>query len=157
MHILAAIPNSLPDGTKGKMRRQWSPQISIPASVQPIPPHLAKLVHGPSSSTAPDVAYATADICDRLGRGELSDDDDGADDNDLSGESVDGRGRMAAVSWPKERRIDRHVKGKGRAREDALVILVKQLPQEVSPFVHSSGRAYSPEGTIIWEEAHGSG
>ena len=39
---------------------------------------------------------------------------------------------MIAVEWPKERRLVRNGKGKGKEQEDTLIILVKPLPEEVS-------------------------
>ena len=101
------------------MKRSWTPHISLKAAVQPIPPHLAKLVNGPSSSTAPEVGYATLDVWARLGAR--------AED-----EGVAGKGRMAAIEWPKERRLAVASKGKGKEGEDRLIILLKPLPEEVS-------------------------
>jgi hypothetical protein len=86
------------------------------------------LVNGPSSSTAPEIGYATADIWARLERkGTERDDDDG----------IIGKGRMVAVTWPKERRL-KVDKGKGKQGEDSLVVLVKPLPEEVSSIRLSS-------------------
>ena len=71
------------------MKRSWAPQLSVKAAVQPIPPHLAKIVNAPSSSTAPEVAYTTSDIWQKI-RGR---DGEGH-------EGVEGEGRMVAVEWP---------------------------------------------------------
>lgn len=100
------------------------------ALVEPIPPILAKRLEQPSSSRRPagQTAYASKDLLaalhDSRRRRSKTNQQNGDQGEHRTGDEIVG----VAISWPRERRL----RGKGKGKEENLIIWVIPVFEDVS-------------------------